>query len=225
MNWTTSRPPAARIAVRAGAFVAVIASGALALTACSSGGSSSADAKASGSASASAAASGGGANGADMNAYRQCLSQHGVNLPTFKRPSGGARPSGAPSGRPSGRPSGGFGGGFGGGGGIPGLGGASPDAATQKALKACASKAPKFNGRGGQGANSGADASAIQAFTGCLKDHGVTLPTPSAGASGAAGGRGAFGELRNLNTADPKTAKAYDTCKALLPQRPSSSPS
>jgi hypothetical protein len=107
------------------------------------------------------------------------------------------------------------------------LGGASPDAATQKALTACASKQPKFSGRGGQGANGGADASAIQAFTGCLKDHGVTLPTPSPSASGAAGGRGgygAFGALRGLNTADPKTAKAYDTCKALLPQRPTSTP-
>jgi hypothetical protein len=75
MTWTTSRPSAprtdpdgprtdaagrtdpvrprtglARNALRAGAFVAVIASGALALAACSSSGSSSADAKPSGSA-------------------------------------------------------------------------------------------------------------------------------------------------------------------------------
>ncbi|WP_329366775.1 hypothetical protein OG896_18290 [Streptomyces sp. NBC_00669] len=226
MNWTTSRPPEARIAVRAGAFVAVLASGALALTACSSGGSSSSDAKSSASTSASVAASGGG-GGQDMEAYRQCLSQHGVNLPTFKRPSGGARPSGRPSGDPSGRPSGGYRGGFGGG--FGGIGGASPDAATQKALKACASKQPKFPGGGPGGANGGADASAIQAFTSCLKDHGVTLPTPSPDASPSAGngrgGYGGFGAIRNLNTADPKTAKAYATCKPLLPQRPTSTPS
>ncbi|WP_335972047.1 MULTISPECIES: hypothetical protein [Streptomycetaceae] len=215
MNGTTIRSPQARIAVRAGAFVAVLASGALALTACSSGGSSSSAATNAASASAS-----GGAGGQDMNAYRQCLAQHGVNLPTFNRPSGGARPSGRPSGagRPSGsaRPSGGYGGGFGGFGG--GIGGASPDAATQKALKACASKAP--SGRGGPNGTNSADASAIQAFTSCLKDHGVTLPTASAGTGG-----GGFGALRNLDTADPKTAKAYTTCKPLLPQRPTSTAS
>ena len=217
MTWTTSRPSAARTgqarrnAARAGAFVAVLASGALALTACSSSGSSSADAKPSGSASGSSTASAGagrGGNSQAMEAYRQCLSQHGVTMPTFKRPSGGARPSG--------RPSGGYGGGFGGGG-FPGFGGASPDAATQKALQDCASKRPQFGGRGGQG---GFNSSAFQAFTSCLKDHGVTLPTASPGA----GGRGYSG-FRGVDTADPKTAKAYAACKPLLPTRPSSTPS
>ena len=73
---------------------------------------------------------------------------------------------------------------------------------------------PEFSGRGG-GAGGGADASAFQAFTSCLKDHGVTLPTGSPSAR-----PGRFG---NLNTSDPKVAKAYATCKPLLPQRPAPS--
>ncbi|WP_269855245.1 hypothetical protein [Streptomyces sp. RPT161] len=108
-----------------------------------------------------------------MAAYRQCLSQHGVTVP--------ARPSG----RPSGRPGGGFG------------GGASADPARQRAMQACASLRPRFGGRGGMGG------SAMQAFTSCMKDHGVSVGGHGPGA---------------LNTADPKTAKAYQTCRPLLPQ-------
>jgi hypothetical protein len=207
MTETTTRK-SARSALRAGACVAVLASGALLMTACSSSGSSSAAAKPAGSvsasvsASASASASGkGSASGAqDMTAYRDCLSQHGLKLPSFS-----GRPSGRPSG--SGRP-GGFGGGF---------GGASADPATQKALQACESLRPQFNGRRG-----GGDNSAYQAFTSCLKDHGVTLPTPSPGASNSPARRGGFG---TIDTSDPKTAKAYTTCKPLLPTRPAPSPS
>jgi hypothetical protein len=210
MTWTPTRPSAA---LRAGASVAVLAaSGALLLAACSSSGSSSAGAKPSGSVSAAASTSGNGTNAQAMDKYRQCLTQHGVDLPTFNRPSGSARPSGRPSGGFGGR--GGFGGGR-----FPGFGGASPDAATQQAMQACASLRPQFNGRGGRG---GAGSSAFQAFAGCLKDHGVILPTPSPGATNSGRG-GAFGGLRALNTSDPKTAKAYDTCKVLLPQRPSGS--
>ncbi|SEN46248.1 hypothetical protein SAMN05216267_1005229 [Actinacidiphila rubida] len=210
MTRTPTRPSAA---LRAGVSVAALAaSGALLLTACSSSSGSSADAKPSGSASGSPASSKNGA--ASMEAYRQCLQQHGVNLPSFQGRSPG---QGRPSGAPSGRPSGGFGGR--GGGGFPGFGGASADPATQKALDACKSLRPQFNGRGGAGGGS----SAFQAFASCLKDHGVTLPTASPGATNRPGG--GFGALRGINTADPKTAKAYDTCKALLPQRPSGGPS
>ncbi|WP_051951190.1 hypothetical protein [Actinacidiphila yeochonensis] len=228
MTTTTRRPVAGRAAVRAGACVAVFAAGAMALAACSgssSSGKDTAGSTTSASASASGAAAGGGANGQAMDAYRECLSQHGVNLPTFNRPSGGTRPSGRPSGAPSGRPSGGYGGGYGGGfggGGFPGMGGASADPKTQQALQACASKRPSFSGRGGPGGQGGGmNSSAFQAFTSCLKDHGVTVPTATAppGAGGHGGsGPGAF------NTSDPKYAKAYATCKVLLPQRPSSSP-
>lgn len=214
MTWTPNT------ALRAGASVAVLASGALLLAACSSGssGSGSPDAKSSAPASASAAKSGGAAG---VEAYRDCLAQHGVKLPSFSP--GAGRPSGRPSDRPSGRPSGGFGGGFG-----AGLGGASADPQTQKAVQACASLRPQFN----RGAGGGADSSAFQAFTSCLKDHGVTLPSASPRSPGSASpgstsrprGGGFFG-AGGLDTSDPKTAEAYNTCKPLLPQRPSASPS
>jgi hypothetical protein len=144
-----------------------------------------------------------------MEAYRTCLSQHGVNLPAYQRPSPGAP---RPSGSPGARGGGGFGGGF------PGFGGATPDAATQRALDACKSLRPRFNGRGSGGST------AFKAFTSCLKDHGVVLPTPSPDASGDGGRSGyGFGALRGLNTSDPKTAQAYETCRPLLPQRPTPS--
>ncbi|WP_206305605.1 hypothetical protein [Actinacidiphila soli] len=117
----------------------------------------------------------------------------------MKLPSG--RPSGQPGGRPSGQPGGG-GGGFG--------GGQSANPAFQKAAQACASLRPQ----GGMGG--GANASAIAAFTSCMKDHGVVLPSASPGSQG--------GAMRGLNTADAKTAKAYTTCRALLPQRSSGQP-
>jgi hypothetical protein len=186
---STTRPSAPKAALRAAASAAVLASCTLLLAACSSTSSTStAQAGASASASASAGLQ-------QMAAYRQCLSQHGVTLP--------ARPSGRPSGGPGG---GGFGGGgFG--------GGASADPTRQKAMQACASLRPRFNGRGG--GRGGFNSTAMQAFTSCLKDHGVVLPSASPG------GRG----LRGLNTADPKTAQAYQTCRVLLPQRGSGSPS
>ncbi|PWI41056.1 hypothetical protein [Streptomyces sp. ICBB 8177] len=179
-------------ALRAAASVAVIASGALLLTACSSSSSSSASSNASASASSSSA---GGRQ--QMAAYTQCLSQHGVKITR-------------PSGRPSARPSGGFRHGGGGGGGFGGFGfggGASANPAMQKAAQACASLRPQFKGGGGNSAY----ATAFKAFTGCLKDHGVNLPSASSGTMG--------GGTRGLNTSDPKTAAAYKTCKPLLPQR------
>lgn len=193
MTWTKRRPATARAAVAARAAVsaAAVAACGLLLAACSSSGASG-GAQAKPSASASATAKG-------MDAYRQCLAQHGVTM--APRPSGSGRPTGA------GRRPGGGGGGFGGFG-----GGASADPAQRQAVQACASERPQFNGRGGGGANS----TAMKAFTSCLKDHGVVLPSASPGAGG--------GGLRGLNTADPKSASALQVCKALLPQRRSGSP-
>ncbi|MFI0895443.1 hypothetical protein [Streptomyces sp. NPDC020983] len=196
MTWTPTT------ALRAGASVAVLASGALLLAACSSGGGPGpSDAKGTTSASASSSASG----AADMAAYRACLEKNGVRLPSF---SPGARPSGRPSGRPT--DGSGFRGGF------PGFGGASADPKAQKAVQACESLRPRFNRGAG-----GADSSAFAAFTSCLKDHGVTLPSSSA--SPGVNGRRGGGMFSALDTSDPKTAKAYATCKPLLPSRPTPS--
>ncbi|MGW2863900.1 hypothetical protein [Streptomyces sp. SDr-06] len=189
MTWTKRRPATARaaIAVRAGLRAGAVAACGLLLAACSSSAAGT-SAQASPSASASA-----GAKARD--AYRQCLAQHGVTM--APRPSGSARPRG--SGRPGdgSRGPGGFGG-FG--------GGASADPAQRQAIEACASERPRFNGSGG---------TAMKAFTSCLKDHGVVLPSASPGAGGP----------RGLNTADPKSAQAFQVCKALLPQRRPGSPS
>ena len=221
MTRTIPRPSASRTtALRAGASVAVLASGALLLlSACgsNSGSSSAASATSSGTSSAAPSASGSASGDAAqaMSKYRDCLTQHGVTMPSFSP--GAGRHSGAPSGRPSGGAGGGRGG-FGG-----GFGGSSADPKTAAAMQACESLRPQISGQRAGGAG-GADSTAFKAFTSCLKDHGVTLPTPSPGATNGARA-GGFGGTRGLNTADPKTAKAYDTCKALLPQRPSSSPS
>jgi hypothetical protein len=129
---------------RAAATAGLLGLSTVLLAACGSSASSSASA-----AQASPSAS---TRGAAMRAYRDCLSQHGVNLPTA-------------------RPSGGFGGGFGGAFGS-GLGGASPNPAMQAAMQACASLRPK----GGFGGRGGFNSSALAAFRSCMKDHGVTLP-------------------------------------------------
>jgi hypothetical protein len=138
-------------------------------------------------------ANGGGNNA--FAAYTQCLQKNGV---TITRPSarpqfsGGARPSGIP--RPSGS-AGARGGGFPGGGGFGKPAGVD-DATWQKAQAACASLRPSggpggFRGGGDNGANA--------AYRNCLQNHGVTM------------GQG------GLNTADPATAKAIQTCAVLKP--------
>jgi len=142
---------------------------------------------------------------AGIQAYVDCLRQHGV---TITLPSGRptARPSGArPSGvRPSGlRPSGRGGGGFGGGG-FPGFGNEPPSGVDQQtwdaAQQACAAVRPSFGARAG--------GSAMTAYRNCLRDHGVT----------------ATGDPRQLSTADPKVAAALQACAPLLPTaRPSPS--
>lgn len=136
-------------------------------------------------------------------AYRQCLSEHGVTLPSGGPGQPGERPSGmptdlpaggAPSGVPSGMPSGGPGGG--------GPGGVLPSGVDASAFavaqEACASVRP--SGGPGRGLG-GIDQSALAAYRSCLSDHGVTLA----------------GRIDQLSTSDPKTAAAMATCAPLRP--------
>ncbi len=172
----------------------VLVSGAVLLTGCSS----SSTANASSSSAPSASASSGGST--QFAAYRTCLSQHGVTMPSGHF---SGRPSGRPSDRPSGYPShsGGYGGGFGG-----GFGGASANPSMAAAAKACASLAPKGGFGGGAGGSS-----ALVAFIGCMKSNGVTVTDQ---------------QVRSLSTStDAKTVAAYKVCSALLPTRGSRSPS
>jgi len=95
----------------------------------------------------------GAANSQQTDAYRQCLSEHGVTLPSG-RPSGGGGGGGGGFG-------GGGGGGFGGGGGTPGAGagaaagGQSADPAMQQAMQACASLRPQGSGPGASASATG----------------------------------------------------------------------
>ena len=187
--------PVRRAAIAAGACL--VAAGALAACGSSASGSgSSADAQ--------------GANG--FAAYRQCLSEHGVTLPSGGPGGGqqgqpGEQPSGLPSDRPSGPPSGMPSGGPGGG----GPGGVLPSgvdaSAFASANEACASLRPT-GGPGGPGQGGGAiDQTALAAYKSCLSDHGVTVT----------------GRIDQLSTADPKTAAALATCAPLRPT-PSGAP-
>jgi hypothetical protein len=108
--------------------------------------------------------SNGGPNAAAFQAYRECLSAHGVTLPA--RPPGGQ-------------------------GGTPPAGGAGPQgrfgqltAKQQAAATACQSKRPA-GGRGfGRGnANGGQANGAFAKYTACLKSHGVTFGSTSPSSS------------------------------------------
>lgn len=188
--------PVRRAALAAGSCLVV--AGALAACGSSASGDS------------AAASSSQGADG--FAAYRQCLSEHGITLPSGGPGGGqpgqgqqGEQPSGLPTDRPSGAPSGMPSGGPGGGG-MPG--GVLPSgidaSAFQSANEACASLRPT-GGPGGGGA--GIDQSALAAYRSCLSDHGVTVT----------------GRLDQLSTSDPKTAAALTTCAPLRPT-PSGAP-
>jgi hypothetical protein len=135
---------------------------------------------------------GGGANGAAFQAYRDCLSSHGVTLP--QRPGGGqggTPPAGGGQPPANGTPpagGGGAGGRFG-----------NLTAKQRAAMTACQSKRPA-GGRGFGGGGNAAGGQANPAFakyTACLKSHGVTFGSTSSSSS-------AF-------------TKATAACKSLLP--------
>ncbi|MFJ8017057.1 hypothetical protein [Streptomyces sp. NPDC096339] len=188
MPWTTTRQatPRADTASWAAVCALVIAACGLVLAGCSPGAGGSGGSGHSGAASASPDAG-------TMDAYRQCLARHGITM--APRPSGSGRPSDGK------RVPGGAGGGPGGWG-----GGASADPQRREAAQACADLRPQFNGRGG---GPGGEGGAMKAFTSCLKDHGVVLPTASPNAPGP----------RGIPTPDARSAQAFETCKALMPQR------
>ncbi|MEV7805937.1 hypothetical protein AB0O28_23620 [Microbispora sp. NPDC088329] len=78
-----------------------------------------------------------------------------------------------------------------------------------------------------QAAGGGSTADPRAAFTACLRENGVTLPTgrPSGMPNGRPSGRpsawpsgrpdGGFGGFRSM---DPATSKAFEACRSLMPQ-------
>lgn len=126
-------------------------------------------------------------SGTSFAAYRTCLSQHGVTLPSFPT-TGGTRPS---------FPAGGF------------AGGGSEyrdNPKFQAAAQACSNLRP--SGFGGHG---GFNSTAFAAYRNCLQLHGVTLPTGGTGASPGSVPPTTF------DTANPTVQAAMAACASLRP--------
>jgi hypothetical protein len=128
-------------------------------------------------------------------AYRECLSEHGVTMPT-ERP--GQRPTEGPAPRPSRD--------------------AAQAAAFGEARRACASLRPAGGLRAG-GIHSGPR----HEFRECMRRQGVELPAPSRPGSPQPGdgpspepssGRG--GMLAGLDLNDPTVHKALEDCRSIL---------
>ena len=94
-----------------------------------------------------------------QGAFRQCLQQHGVTLPSGRPGQGQGQGGRPPSGRPTAQPSGGF---------------PSMSSQQRQAFQACASLAPNGGGFGG-GFGGGPGQSAFRAFQNCMDQHGVKV--------------------------------------------------
>lgn len=135
----------------------------------------------------------GAAAGGDADAFRDCLKEHGVDLPDDigqggpgqgQPPTDGQAPTGPPSG---GQPFG-------------------DDPELQEAFNACQDQAPA-------GALGGApDSQALQAYSSCLRDHGVDIPDQSTSTS-----TGQPAAPPTFDRNDPDFAAASEACQALLP--------
>lgn len=174
---------------------------------------------------ASAAATGASRSGsAAFSAYSQCLSEHGLKLPSRGAFTAGARRSHSPGATgfgftPGARRSGGYGGGYGG---FPG-GFGSADPSASAAVQACASLRPTgaagFGGGFG-GGGFGAGSTRLAAFRSCMSQQGESVPTtrPTAPVTAAATGDARY--LGGLDPADPEVAAALKVCEALIPTAP-----
>ncbi|HZQ26481.1 MAG TPA: hypothetical protein VFA94_02175 [Acidimicrobiales bacterium] len=135
--------------------------------------------------------------GAAMQAFRDCMAAHGVQLPARQpRTSTSTTAGGAPPTSDGGRRGGGF---------------STPppgvDPATfQAAMQACASTLPA-GGFGGGNGNNAQFRSAFVAYVTCLKNHGVQTGDPSQGRQA----------LANVDRTTPAFKAADQACRSLLP--------
>jgi hypothetical protein len=139
---------------------------------------------------------------AAFSAYTQCLSQHGVTLPSGGFGGRRTRSPGAGFTPGAGRSYGGFG----------GAGAfASANPTTAAAMQACASLRPTG------GAGFGGGSTRLTAFRNCMTQQGEPVPTtrPTAVPTAAATGDARY--LNGLSPSDPKVAAALTVCKALIP--------
>ena len=165
----------------------------------------------SGSSSPATTASASGTGDAAYSAYTQCLTEHGVTLPSRGAFGGGRRSHSPGAGfTPGARPSGGYGG-YGGGGAF-----ASADPSMAAAVQACASVRP--SGAAGFGGGGGfAGSSALTAFRNCMTQQGEALPTTRPTAVPTARPTGDARYLDGLDPSDPKVQAALKVCEALIP--------
>jgi hypothetical protein len=152
----------------------------------------------------SAAATGAAA----YSAYTQCLSEHGVTLPSRGAFGGGARRSHSPGAgfTPGARRSGGY----------PGF--ASADPSMSAAMQACNSLRPTgAAGFGGGGEGFGGGSTRLAAFRSCMTQQGEAVPTTRPTAPVSPGATGDARYLNGLSPTDPKVVAALNVCKALIP--------
>ena len=166
-------------------YLVVVFAAPLALTACGGGSGSS---KASASAGSTTTVK--GAN-AQRTALRDCLQQHGVTLPAGFG-NGGPPSGGTPGSLPSGQ--------------TPGSLPAGVDVQKlQSAMQAC--------GAGGGFPGGGQNREAFKAYTSCLSDHGVKLPTQTGSSTPP-----------SFDRNSSAFASANKVCAALLPNTTTTAP-
>ena len=195
-----------RIPSRTACF-ALLAVGAVCLTAACGSSTSSGSGAAASTASTSTVASASGSGAAGFSARRAalvaCLRQHGVHVPS--RPPGASGGSGTTTGP---RPGDGF---FGGGGGFFRQAASNPK--VQAALKACGA-----NFRFGAGHRFRISHQAVEKYVACVHQHGYNLPAPNFSGKGSV--------FPASIRSDPKFLAASRQCQSLLvPPRPASSSS
>jgi hypothetical protein len=195
---SSPRPPIRAATEHALSIAAVLVVVGLILTACGGGTAKTAAATSAPTTTAACGSGAGGATAAALQAFRTCLSQHGVTFPTFTPRTtvpGQTTPSaGAGSGSPTGRGSG-----------AGGLNAVLSNPADQAAVQACQSTLPA-----GYLAQQQARQNQRAAFNSCMADHGVTVPAATPGSPPAA-----------LD----QTSAAYKVCSPLLPTGSPSRPS
>ncbi|MGZ4806776.1 MAG: hypothetical protein ACXV5U_10365, partial [Ilumatobacteraceae bacterium] len=138
---------------------------------------------------------------AGLQAWRDCLAQNGVTLPSIPAGTNAGPPA---SNDPNANPQGGGNRGA-------GIRAILQDPANAKAVAACQSLQPQFGG------GNRANRAAYQAYLSCLADNGVAVPTTSA--APAPGSRS--GPPPTVNKSDPNFPAANAKCKVLLPTNPS----
>jgi hypothetical protein len=148
--------------------------------------------------------------GAGLQAFRQCMSTHGVTIPQ-RTGGGGSGGTGTSTSQPpdtGGTP--GANGGVGGGAGrfLQPPAGVDP-AKYQAALGACRSLIPTGGGGGGAGAGGAQFRTAYIAYVTCLRNHGVQTGDPAL----------AQQALTGVDRTSAAFIAAAQACRPLLPQR------